>query len=102
MVSTPRSVRAQDDMVLTAPPVGHRAVPRRAALSLVLRVSRNPCQAGPDPERSEGSPMATSRTTNRQTFLYLGLAGETGRGRTVESGLYRMADGHDEWQLIAN
>jgi photosystem II stability/assembly factor-like uncharacterized protein len=46
--------------------------------------------------------MATSRTTNRQTFLYLGLAGETGRGRTVESGLYRMADGHDEWQLIAN
>ena len=34
------------------------------------------------------------------SFIYLGLAGETGRGRVVQSGLYRMADGSDEWQSL--
>jgi photosystem II stability/assembly factor-like uncharacterized protein len=39
--------------------------------------------------------MATSGIN--ESYLYLGLAGETGRGRLVQSGLYRMADGSDEW-----
>ena len=42
--------------------------------------------------------MATSGVNDQRSFIYLGLAGETGRGRTVESGLYRMADDSTEWQ----
>ncbi|MEA2788309.1 MAG: hypothetical protein QOG73_715, partial [Acetobacteraceae bacterium] len=44
--------------------------------------------------------MATGGTND--SYVYLGLAGETGRGRTVQSGLYRMADGNDEWQALHN
>jgi photosystem II stability/assembly factor-like uncharacterized protein len=32
------------------------------------------------------------------SHLYLGLAGETGRGRIVHAGLFRMADGSGEWE----
>src|SRR5260370_15817454 len=32
--------------------------------------------------------------------LYLGRAGETGRGRVVHSGLFRLADGSGEWQAL--
>ena len=35
-----------------------------------------------------------------QSYLYLGLAGETGRGRVVHSGLYRMKDGDGEWEAL--
>ena len=38
--------------------------------------------------------------SNGKSYLYLGLAGETGRGREVHSGLFRMADGSSEWQRI--
>ncbi len=31
-------------------------------------------------------------------YIYVGLAGETGRGRDVHSGLHRMRDGDNEWQ----
>src|SRR5438045_9185278 len=41
-----------------------------------------------------------SNGDNRQSYLYLGLAGETGRGRVVHSGLFRLADGNDEWERI--
>jgi photosystem II stability/assembly factor-like uncharacterized protein len=34
------------------------------------------------------------------SYLYIGLAGETGRGREVHSGLFRMKDGSGEWQRI--
>ena len=44
--------------------------------------------------------MATSGAND--SFVYLGLAGETGRGRVVQSGLYRMADGDDEWESLHN
>ena len=37
-----------------------------------------------------------------RAYIYLGLAGETGRGRTVQSGLYRLADGGDEWETLHN
>jgi photosystem II stability/assembly factor-like uncharacterized protein len=36
---------------------------------------------------------------NRTSFVYVGLAGETGQGRVVGSGLYRMAVGDDRWEL---
>lgn len=34
------------------------------------------------------------------SWIYLGLAGETGRGRVVQSGLYRIADGGDTWEEL--
>ena len=46
--------------------------------------------------------MANEHTNDQRSFIYLGLAGETGRGRTVESGLYRLADGSDEWETLRN
>lgn len=42
--------------------------------------------------------MTANGNGNRQSYLYLGLAGETGRGREVHSGLFRLADGSGEWQ----
>ena len=39
-------------------------------------------------------------TANRTSCLYVGLAGETGSGRAVQSGLYRMAAGDDRWELV--
>ncbi|MBV8456972.1 MAG: hypothetical protein JO122_10205, partial [Acetobacteraceae bacterium] len=44
--------------------------------------------------------MATDGVRNQKSYLYLGLAGETGRGRVVESGLFRLADGGDEWEAL--
>jgi photosystem II stability/assembly factor-like uncharacterized protein len=38
--------------------------------------------------------------SNGNSYLYLGLAGETGRGRVVHSGLFRLADGSGEWQAL--
>ena len=46
--------------------------------------------------------MATNGKNDQQSFIYLGLAGETGRGRMVQSGLYRLADGSDEWEPLHN
>jgi len=37
--------------------------------------------------------------TNRTSYVYVGLAGETAPGRPVKSGLYRMAVGDDQWEL---
>src|SRR3954469_13815592 len=42
----------------------------------------------------------SSNGDNHQSYLYLGLAGETGRGRVVHSGLFRLPDGSDEWEKI--
>jgi photosystem II stability/assembly factor-like uncharacterized protein len=38
-------------------------------------------------------------TTNRRSYVYIGLAGETAPGRPVKSGLYRMAAGDDRREL---
>ena len=35
-------------------------------------------------------------------YVYLGLAGETGPGRPVHSGLFRLADGANEWEALQN
>ena len=40
--------------------------------------------------------MTDSGTNEQKSYTYLGLAGETGGGRLVHSGLYRLADGSDE------
>ncbi|MGH7061777.1 MAG: WD40/YVTN/BNR-like repeat-containing protein, partial [Stellaceae bacterium] len=40
-------------------------------------------------------------TDNQQSYIYLGLAGETGPGRAVDSGLFRFAGGGGgEWERI--
>jgi photosystem II stability/assembly factor-like uncharacterized protein len=44
--------------------------------------------------------MANSRANEKPSHIYIGLAGETGRGRVVHSGLYRMAEGDDEWEPV--
>ena len=44
--------------------------------------------------------MATNGKNDQRSYIYLGLAGETGRGREVHSGLLRLPDGSDEWQPI--
>ena len=38
-------------------------------------------------------------TTDRTSYVYVGLAGETAPGRPMNSGLYRMAAGGDRWEL---
>ena len=37
--------------------------------------------------------------SNQTSYVYVGLAGETAPGRTMQSGLYRMAEGDTEWEL---
>ncbi|MCH8280277.1 MAG: hypothetical protein IIC96_06300 [Chloroflexi bacterium] len=44
--------------------------------------------------------MTTS--DGHKSYVYVGLAGETAPGREVKSGLYRMADGDDGWELLTN
>jgi photosystem II stability/assembly factor-like uncharacterized protein len=39
-------------------------------------------------------------TANRTSYVYVGLAGETAPGRSVNAGLYRMAAGDDRWQRL--
>lgn len=44
--------------------------------------------------------MSSNRVNDQASYIYLGLAGETGAGRVVDSGLFRMADGNDEWEPL--
>ena len=44
--------------------------------------------------------MASDGRNDQRSYLYLGLAGETGPGRPVHTGLCRLADGSDEWELL--
>jgi hypothetical protein len=37
---------------------------------------------------------------DQRSYVYLGLAGETGPGRPVHSGLFRLADGANEWKAL--
>ena len=41
-------------------------------------------------------------TSNQASYIYVGLAGETGPGRVVHSGLFRLADGSDEWERCSS
>ena len=52
-------------------------------------------------KRNKESKEMAADTTN-DSHLYLGLAGETGHGRVVQTGLYRMADGGDDWEALHN
>lgn len=40
------------------------------------------------------------RANEPGSHIYLGLAGESGSGRVVQSGLYRLPDGSDEWEAL--
>ena len=44
--------------------------------------------------------MQSNGANDRASCIYLGLAGETGRGRVVDSGLFRMADSGGEWEAL--
>ena len=44
--------------------------------------------------------MATGKLDSHKGYIYAGLAGETGPGRIIKSGLYRMADGDGGWQVL--
>jgi photosystem II stability/assembly factor-like uncharacterized protein len=44
--------------------------------------------------------MASDGMNERGSYLYLGLAGETGPGRPVHTGMCRLADASDEWELL--
>jgi len=46
--------------------------------------------------------MGAGTMSNTKSYIYLGLAGETGQGRVVHSGLCRLADGSDEWEKLGN
>ncbi len=35
--------------------------------------------------------MTSGKSASRESYVYVGLAGETGPGRAVQSGLYRMS-----------
>src|SRR3981189_1504814 len=37
---------------------------------------------------------------HQPSYVYLGLAGETGAGRVVHSGLFRLADGANAWEAL--
>jgi len=37
-----------------------------------------------------------------KAYVYVGLAGETAPGRVVQSGVYRMREGDQEWELLTN
>jgi len=38
--------------------------------------------------------------STRQSYIYVGFAGETGRGREVHAGLHRLAEGDNEWRPL--
>ena len=44
--------------------------------------------------------MPDSAMNSTPSFLYAGFAGETGRGREVHSGLYRLEDGAAAWEKL--
>src|SRR5262249_51145262 len=48
-----------------------------------------------------GDPMASSSDNTRPSYLYAGLAGETGPGRPVDAGLLRLADGGNGWERLS-
>jgi photosystem II stability/assembly factor-like uncharacterized protein len=48
--------------------------------------------------KTEDDPMTSNGTSDQKSYIYLGLAGETGPGRPVHSGLYRLPDGGEEWE----
>ena len=44
--------------------------------------------------------MTTQKSGSQQSYVYAGLAGETAPGRTIKSGLYRMATANGGWELL--
>ncbi len=46
--------------------------------------------------------MASNGSGNGTSYIFVGLAGETAPGRTVDTGIYRLGDGDDEWKLLSD
>ena len=46
--------------------------------------------------------MTSEATNHPRSYIYLGLAGETAAGREVHTGLYRLEDGGEAWEALAN
>ncbi|HJU16404.1 MAG TPA: YCF48-related protein [Stellaceae bacterium] len=44
--------------------------------------------------------MTTNGASDQSSYLYIGLAGETGPGRPVHAGLYRLSEDGGEWEKI--
>jgi photosystem II stability/assembly factor-like uncharacterized protein len=44
--------------------------------------------------------MTSDEANGGRSYIYAGLAGETGTGRVVHSGLYRLAEGGAEWEPL--
>lgn len=45
--------------------------------------------------------MTTGNGSRQKSYVYVGLAGETGPGRTIKSGLYRRDTDGSEWELLS-
>src|SRR5947207_835216 len=54
----------------------------------------------PPTSHTSGRSHANQRRKQLPSHLYLGLAGETGKGRVVHSGLFRLTDGSNEWEAL--
>jgi len=46
--------------------------------------------------------MGTGRSDNGTSYVFVGLGGETAPGRRVDTGLYRLVDGEDQWQALSS
>src|SRR6185295_3411485 len=64
----------------------------RPATSRVRRPSHGSCRDGEEDYMSDGS--------NRPSYIFIGLAGETNLDLPIHSGFYRMADGANEWEAL--
>src|SRR5438132_9324231 len=64
------------------------------------RASRRPLVEIPHPRLSCRTCDKEDGVMANQSYIYLGLAGETGAGRVVHSGLFRLADGSEEWEPL--
>ena len=38
--------------------------------------------------------------TSNKSYVYVGMGGETAAGRIVDTGLYRMNEGDDDWEAL--
>src|SRR4051794_31333152 len=78
-----------------------RGQDRRGQDRASRRPDRQATEAGNgQPDRHAIAAREADAMTEQQSYLYLGLAGETGPGRPVDSGLFRLADGSNEWERI--
>src|SRR5437868_6117174 len=89
-----RSIAASRSILQPRPWLGHSLAEPRGNCQARRQAVDEAAITG----RGAGDPMA--KNGNGKSYLYLGLAGETGRGRVVHSGMFRLADGSGEWEAL--